>query len=105
MNHVAIPTVATRLNQDLRQTGLAKRQMMFECPDEFWLWFSLIFCKVTFFNGGLLVIGGIWLAIWLVIQIIKYVHNLFRPTASSRPEVRPGTGVQPPPPRKDVYRP
>jgi hypothetical protein len=53
---------------------------------------------------GLFVIGGIWLAIWLVIQIVKYAHNALQPTTPSRPEVRPDTGVQPPA-RKDVYRP
>jgi hypothetical protein len=53
----------------------------------------------------LLVIGGIWLAIWLVVQIIKHAYKAFQPTAPSRPEVRPGTRVHPRPARTDVYRP
>src|SRR5258708_30407327 len=55
--------------------------------------------------GGFLVLGGLWFAIWLVVQIIKYAFNAFQPAAPSRPEVRPDARVQPPPTRKDVYRP
>jgi hypothetical protein len=55
--------------------------------------------------GGLLVIGGLWLAIWLVVQVVKYVLNAFQPSAPSRPEVRPGAGAQPPSTSKTTYRP
>jgi hypothetical protein len=52
---------------------------------------------------GLLLLGGIWLAGWLAIQIIGYAFRAFRPNTPARPDPQPGIRRQQP--GKDVYRP